>query len=337
VQSLQPILNNTFENISFDKENNNMNSAHIHDYPRYRTTAMAVAVVMHLIILFLLAIRYEVIPFMPDPPPPVLEIPLDLTGQSVAQGKPDNGVNDEQSAYSDKDTEDPVPSDGGAVEPTPPKPTPPVKSKPVPTTPEKKVVTDNDPDGVRLKKEREANAKEERQRQIEEDNRIRSENAAKEKAIADAKAKADAEAKARADQKGKIGGMFGGRDGKNGKGRGDGGNPGNQGQPDGDPDSDNLKGLGGGKGNIGRGLGGRKVESRPPPVEDNSQKRGTIVIKICVDQAGKVIKATFTQNGSTISDGDLREKAESNARKFRFAPGQLDEQCGDISYQFGLK
>lgn len=89
------------------------------------------------------------------------------------------------------------------------------------------------------------------------------------------------------------------------------------------------------QGTIGGGLEGRGVVYTPT-IQDYSQKTGRVVVRICVDRSGRVISAEYTQAGSTTSDGDLRNIAVTNAKKFKFSPGSIDRQCGTITVDFKL-
>ncbi len=122
-----------------------------------------------------------------------------------------------------------------------------------------------------------------------------------------------------------------------GGGKGNTGTPGNQGDPNGDPNAQALVGLSTGSGMVGGGLGDRGVLFEPK-VQDHSQKTGTVVVNVCVDQAGNVISANYTQKGSTTTDSDLRALAEKSARKFKFTPSDdVEKQCGTITIDFKLK
>ena len=87
---------------------------------------------------------------------------------------------------------------------------------------------------------------------------------------------------------------------------------------------------------VGGGLGDRGVASAHTP-KDNSQKEGTVVVKVCVDKSGRVTSAEFTQRGSTTSDSQLKKIAIESARKWRFQKGAVDKQCGTITYRFKVK
>jgi hypothetical protein len=108
---------------------------------------------------------------------------------------------------------------------------------------------------------------------------------------------------------------------------------GTRGDPLGSRDSDILEGITKGKGRVGDGLDARGVMYEPA-FEDSSQKSGTVVVRICINDEGKVISARYTQKGSTTTDSELINIAVSNSKKYRFSPSQLPEQCGTVSITF---
>jgi outer membrane biosynthesis protein TonB len=106
------------------------------------------------------------------------------------------------------------------------------------------------------------------------------------------------------------------------------------GDPLGEPDAAILEGISRGKGKAGGGLDERGVLYEPEIIE-HSQKSGKVVVKVCVDNTGKVISAKYTQKGSTTTDRDLVEIAEISAMKYRFTPStNFEEQCGSITINF---
>lgn len=74
-----------------------------------------------------------------------------------------------------------------------------------------------------------------------------------------------------------------------------------------------------------------------PQIKDSSQKEGRVVVKICVDANGKVTSARYTQSGSTTTDMYLIELAVRNARLYRFAPYDIQEQCGRVNIDFEVR
>src|SRR5690606_8890900 len=119
-------------------------------------------------------------------------------------------------------------------------------------------------------------------------------------------------------------------------GKGNTGKPGSQGDPNGDPNSNILEGISNGSGRVGGGLGNRGV-LHEPRIEDRSQKTGRVVISVCVDKSGKVIRAEYTQKGSTTTDSELREIARKAALQFKFTTSEIVEQCGTITVDFKVK
>ena len=324
--------------------------------------------VLHGLFLILLFIPFFT---FPDPPPGMQGVLVNLGMPDQGEGT-DNAPPPKASSTATKPkTAPPPPPPPPKSEPKPNKPTP-TKPKPEPVKEEpaqKEVVTDDNSKEIAILREKERKKKEEerrkqeqadkqqqeedRQKRIEEEQERREEEAqerkeraeelarqkeaaekARRKAEAEAKAKAeaDARAKAEADARAEAAGLFGG----SGKGKGNTGTSGNQGDPNGDPNSDILEGISTGSGKIGGGLGSRGVLSAPD-VSDNTQKSGRVVVRVCVDSSGKVISADFTQKGSTTSDSQLRATAIRNAKKYKFAKGSIDKQCGTITYDFKLR
>jgi len=120
-----------------------------------------------------------------------------------------------------------------------------------------------------------------------------------------------------------------------GKGSGSGGQEGNQGSKDGEPNGKVLAGISTGTGRVGGGLSNRNI-IQSPTVSESSQKTGIVVVKVCVDKNGKVIESSFTQKGSTTTDSHLVSISERAAKKYVFAPGELDSQCGTITFDYKL-
>ncbi len=127
-------------------------------------------------------------------------------------------------------------------------------------------------------------------------------------------------------------------DGKAKGGEGDDRSPGDKGSPDGDPNAKSYYGTG--KGLDGDGnyrLGGRKALNKEKFVQDCNES-GIVVVKIEVNQSGKVIRATPGVKGTTNSASCLMGPAKRAALATRFnsdskAPAK---QVGTIIYQFKL-
>jgi len=109
-----------------------------------------------------------------------------------------------------------------------------------------------------------------------------------------------------------------------------------KGELNGKPDAKALEGISTGQGQTGSGFGDRQL-LYAPTITDNSQKTGKVIIKICVDQSGKVSKAKYTQKGSTTTDAYLISLAEKNAKKYKFDTSSAAEQCGNVIIDFKLK
>lgn len=110
------------------------------------------------------------------------------------------------------------------------------------------------------------------------------------------------------------------------------GGNGNQGDPNGGT-SNVYQGTGRGDGDF--SLANRScVKKSKPSVSCDDQ--GTIMIKIRVDKAGKVISASYTPQGSSSSSSCLIKAAESDAMKWQFNDddGAADMQNGTIKYVF---
>lgn len=111
---------------------------------------------------------------------------------------------------------------------------------------------------------------------------------------------------------------------------------GNQGKPGGSESSSNYNGNGGGNG-VDFTLKGRTNVSLPKPSYSSNQQ-GKIVVKIVVNQQGRVIRAEAPAQGSTIANGGMVEQARQAALKARFNadPNAPEEQTGTITYIYKI-
>ncbi|WP_116105553.1 cell envelope integrity protein TolA [Lewinella sp. IMCC34191] len=274
--------------------------------------------------------------FYQNPPPGQPGILVNLGLVDVGQG--------EENAPAPSEPEE-------EVVPTPPQPQdpppPPPQVEPDPQPKQRDVVVTEDPAVVELRKQkareeaerqaeqrriqREADA-ERRRQQAEEEARRREQAEAERRRQAELEAERRRQAEADA-LKGQLGGSFG-----QGRGNGNTGTAGNQGVDNGDPNADRLSGISTGSGRVSGGLSGRGVLASPP-VQENSQVSGTVVIEVCVNPRGEISRADYTQNGSSTADPTLVAAARKNALKWKFAANELApaEQCGRISYNFKVQ
>lgn len=298
-----------------------------------RTKAAIGSLLFHAALLMLLVFYTFAAPEAIDEPTAIV---LDFGGgggDNAAAGEPDKGMNDDYTPPGEE--MEPVASVPAATTPTPaPTPSKPQASTPPPSS----TPTTTDADVAAIRQQKEADRQREADRQAE---------ATRQRQAAEA-----AEAAKRAEQerrdrvKNNAGSAFG-KPGSSGQGAGGGGKPGNGGINGGTGDNPFGKssGTGGGSGggdgtgtgaSIGGGLGGRAVVKRGSVV-DNSQKRGKVVIEVCVDKSGNITSASYTQKGSTTTDSELKSKALQAAKGYRFASSTADQQCGTITFDFQLK
>lgn len=109
-----------------------------------------------------------------------------------------------------------------------------------------------------------------------------------------------------------------------------------RGDPEGEPSIDNLSSLIAGKGKVEGGLADRGLLFEPE-IDENSQKSGKVVVKVCANQRGEVTEANYTQRGSTTTDIELVNVAVEGAKKYRFSRSPIEKQCGTITIEFKLK
>jgi flagellar biosynthesis GTPase FlhF len=290
-----------------------------------RKRAMIISAIVHLALILLAFL-------------PLLTFPVPPPGQQgvlVSFGEPDKGRGDDR-----PDTQQELPEENTTQELTEEDVEEKDSSEPEESnqsqsaqSESKEVVSSENSDAARIEKqkklEQEHLEEQKRQEQLER------ERIEKEKRQAEERRKQE-EARKRAEQQKKYeeakqqyGDLFG-----DGKGETD--EAGNQGDPQGDPDSNILEGVSTGTGTVGGDLGNRGVAARPT-IRDNSQHRGTVVIKVCVNANGEVISADFTQYGSTSMSENLRKKSVEAAKKFKFTPSDITRQCGKITFDYKLQ
>jgi hypothetical protein len=71
-----------------------------------------------------------------------------------------------------------------------------------------------------------------------------------------------------------------------------------------------------------------------PNVQTQSNEKGTIAVKVCVDMEGYVVSAKFTQRGSTTFDKELKKLSVDSASRYRFGKSDRKEECGIIKFEF---
>ena len=111
---------------------------------------------------------------------------------------------------------------------------------------------------------------------------------------------------------------------------------GDKGQLDGDPYAPSyFGGSGPGKGGVGYGLNGRGRPSKQIFKQDCNEY-GLVVVKIVVDQSGRVLSAEPGVKGSTNTDPCLLEPAKKIALSFKWPadPKAPARQMGFVSINF---
>ena len=86
-----------------------------------------------------------------------------------------------------------------------------------------------------------------------------------------------------------------------------------------------------------RGVLGNRQVLKSPVIKDQSQKKGRVVVKICVGSDGKVQSSNYTMMGSTTSDTYLINLAEKGARQYLFSSSPNAKECGNVVIDFQLK
>jgi outer membrane biosynthesis protein TonB len=291
-----------------------------------RVRAWTISLLLHaLLLLFLILFKIRVDNPVIEAPPITIE--WGGGGQEAAAGEPDRGKGKQPAPVGDPTPE----SLNRPVEtPAPPSPakTPAARANQAPTT---NTPTTEDPNVAALRRQQE-----EERRKIAEQEAQRIANETREAE----RLKREEEEKSK--KKSRFGSSFGGGQGG---GQGDTKESGNQGANAGTGTAGQTSGSGGGSGggsgtgtgvSIGGGLSGRRVVSRPK-MTDNSQKQGKVNVEICVNSSGDVIRADYTQGGSTTNDSELRAKAIAWAKQHKFAPSNNDQECGTILFNFQLQ
>lgn len=205
----------------------------------------------------------------------------------------------------------------------------PETSQSEPTTSTEKtedVMTQEDAEAIAIKKQKEAEAKA----------KAEAERIEREKREAEKRKR-----KEEAEKREKLDNLIGGVKNSNGTddgGEGDDNVGGNKGQLDGDPYTPSyFGGSGPGKGGVGYGLGGRGKPSRQIYKQDCNEY-GLVVVRIEVNQQGKVVKATPGIRGTTNTAPCLLEPAKKIAlsHKWPADSNAPTTQVGFVSINFDI-
>ncbi len=123
------------------------------------------------------------------------------------------------------------------------------------------------------------------------------------------------------------------KNGTGSEGKGAATGSGQAGSPDGTQGAQGGTGKGNGSG---YNLGGRGLRGTLPEPTYNSEKQGTVIVEIWVDQKGNVVDVKAPAKGSTVTDKALVEAAKAAARKAKFTadPNATEKQKGIINYVF---
>ena len=132
-------------------------------------------------------------------------------------------------------------------------------------------------------------------------------------------------------------GGFSDTDGKADGGEGDDNKAGDKGKVTGDPNASGYYGVGGDGSGGNYRLGNRTALSKPKP-DYPCNEEGKVVVKITVDQSGRVVAAEPGAKGTTNSASCLLTEAKEAALKTKFNQDSKapPKQVGAIIYNFSL-
>lgn len=77
----------------------------------------------------------------------------------------------------------------------------------------------------------------------------------------------------------------------------------------------------------------RQILTAPQAINDSGAS-GTVMIKFCVNKAGAVTYAKFTQRGSTTLNRKLKALALQATRQMQLSAGGNQEECGTVGFDF---
>lgn len=78
----------------------------------------------------------------------------------------------------------------------------------------------------------------------------------------------------------------------------------------------------------------RGITKKGETPSGNGTARGTIVVRVCVNRDGKVTSAEVVPDGTNITDENLQAKAIISAKQYEFKSAEIEQQCGNLSFQF---
>ena len=196
-----------------------------------------------------------------------------------------------------------------------------------------KLVTQEDPETIRIRQQQEA-----KKRAEEEARKAKAEAERKERERREAEERIRREQEAKKEKLDAIMGGINNSDGQATGSEGDDNLPGDKGREGGDPYASTYYGAPGtGSGTGGYGLSGRSLVSRGK-VQQECNEEGRVVVRIVVDRNGKVVQATPGVKGTTNNDPCLLEPARKTAflHKWNLDSKAPNQQIGFVVVNFKL-
>ncbi len=199
--------------------------------------------------------------------------------------------------------------------------------------PSEKLLTQENEESIRIKQQQEA---QKRAEEAAKKAKAEAERRERERRAAEEKIRLEQEAK-----KQELDALMGGiskTEGEVAGGEGDDDLAGDKGNPDGDPYATTYYGSpGNGTGTGGYGLSGRSLVGKGK-VKQKCNQEGRVVVRIVVDNNGKVIKATPGVKGTTNNDPCLLDPARETAflHRWNVDSNAPDQQVGFVVVNFKL-